>query len=248
MDPYKVLGVSPQATDEEIKKAYKQLSKKYHPDANLNNPNKEQAEEMFKNVQQAYQTIMKQRTGSGNATYGSSAYGNTAYGGNQNSGYGQSSADPFGDFWNMFGGGYQSFFYNETDSYLKAAVSYLQNGYYKEARNVLDGILAQNRGGRWYFYSAQAHNGLGNKMEAMEHAKMAVSFEPDNQTYKNLLQTIENGGNWYESRSRQYSSPTYTGGDLCWKLCLLNFACNVCCGGGGFCCGSPGGYATGPIV
>ena len=51
MDPYKILGVSPDATDEEVKKAYKQLSKKYHPDANINNPNKEQAEEMFKNVQ-----------------------------------------------------------------------------------------------------------------------------------------------------------------------------------------------------
>ena len=60
MDPYKILGVSPDATDEEVKKAYKQLSKKYHPDANINNPNKEQAEEMFKNVQQAYQIIMKQ--------------------------------------------------------------------------------------------------------------------------------------------------------------------------------------------
>ena len=44
MDPYKILGVSPDATDEEVKKAYKQLSKKYHPDANINNPNKEQAE------------------------------------------------------------------------------------------------------------------------------------------------------------------------------------------------------------
>lgn len=54
MDPYKILGVSPDATDEEVKKVYKQLSKKYHPDANINNPNKEQAEEMFKNVQQAY--------------------------------------------------------------------------------------------------------------------------------------------------------------------------------------------------
>ena len=40
MDPYKILGVSPDATDEEVKKAYKQLSKKYHPDANINNPNK----------------------------------------------------------------------------------------------------------------------------------------------------------------------------------------------------------------
>ena len=45
MDPYNVLGIMPGATDEEIKKAYRNLSRKYHPDANVNNPNKLQAEE-----------------------------------------------------------------------------------------------------------------------------------------------------------------------------------------------------------
>ena len=53
-DPYQVLGVSRDASDEEIKKAYRALSRKYHPDANINNPNKDKAEEMFKIVQQAY--------------------------------------------------------------------------------------------------------------------------------------------------------------------------------------------------
>ena len=38
MDPYKVLGIAPGATDEEIKRAYRNLSRKYHPDANVNNP------------------------------------------------------------------------------------------------------------------------------------------------------------------------------------------------------------------
>ena len=61
-DPYSVLGVSRDASEEEIKKAYKILSRKYHPDANINNPNKDQAEEKFKEIQAAYQQIMKERT------------------------------------------------------------------------------------------------------------------------------------------------------------------------------------------
>ena len=60
-DPYKVLGVDRNASDDDIKKAYRTLSKKYHPDANINNPNKEKAEEMFKLVQEAYQQIIYER-------------------------------------------------------------------------------------------------------------------------------------------------------------------------------------------
>ena len=58
-DPYEVLGVSRGASDDEIKKAYRKLSRTYHPDANINNPNKAEAEEKFKQVQQAYKQIME---------------------------------------------------------------------------------------------------------------------------------------------------------------------------------------------
>ena len=61
LDPYSVLGVSRNATDEEIKKAYRKLSRKYHPDANINNPNKDQAEEKFKELQQAYEQNIRER-------------------------------------------------------------------------------------------------------------------------------------------------------------------------------------------
>ena len=56
-DPYSVLGVSRNASEEEIKKAYKTLSRRYHPDANVNNPNKAQAEEKFKEATQAYEIL-----------------------------------------------------------------------------------------------------------------------------------------------------------------------------------------------
>ena len=62
MNPYQVLGISPGASDDEIKKAYRALSRKYHPDANINNPNKAQAEEKFKEVQQAYDQIMRKNS------------------------------------------------------------------------------------------------------------------------------------------------------------------------------------------
>ena len=79
-DPYAVLGVDRSATEEEIKKAYRTLSRRYHPDANVNNPNKAQAEEKFKQIQAAYQQVMKERT-EGYSQYGSATYGQNAYAG-----------------------------------------------------------------------------------------------------------------------------------------------------------------------
>ena len=94
-DPYEVLGVSRGASDDEIKKAYRKLSRTYHPDANINNPNKAEAEEKFKQVQQAYKQIMDEREHGTSYQSGGSSYGGDAYGG-----YG-----PFGGF-DPFGGAY----------------------------------------------------------------------------------------------------------------------------------------------
>ena len=74
MDPYKVLGVDRNATDDEIKKAYRALSRKYHPDANVNNPDKDAVEEKFKQVQNAYDTIMRIRKGEDPSMGGSSPF------------------------------------------------------------------------------------------------------------------------------------------------------------------------------
>ena len=129
-DPYSVLGVDRNASDDEIKKAYRSLSRKYHPDANINNPHKDEAEAKFKEVQQAYQQIMDERekgytSGSGGNTGGSgSGYGGSSYGG-----YG-----PFGGFGPF--GGYGGYGYGdsgsrqeETDPHLKAAANYIRSGH-----------------------------------------------------------------------------------------------------------------------
>ena len=66
-NPYDVLGVSPNASDDEIKRVYRDLTRKYHPDANVNNPLADLAEEKFKEVQEAYDIIMRERANGGNS-------------------------------------------------------------------------------------------------------------------------------------------------------------------------------------
>lgn len=76
-DPYSILGVSPQATDDEIKKAYRDLARKYHPDNYHDNPLADLAQEKMKEINEAYELIQKQREG-GSTSYGSQrAYQNT---------------------------------------------------------------------------------------------------------------------------------------------------------------------------
>ena len=237
-DPYQALGVSRSATEEEIKKAYRSLSRKYHPDANVNNPNKEHAEEKFKEIQQAYQQIMQERERGTSGGYGqSSSGGQGSYGGQ--GGFGGSYWD-FGDFFGGFGGFGGSQGRNRDaggngeSAYHQAASNYIRSGHYKEAVNVLNSM--KDRDARWHYLSAIANSGLGNNVAAMEAAQRAVSMEPGNQEYQQLYAQLQNGGSWYYDRRQSYGSPIVGSGDFCMKLCLANLACNFCCGGG-FCCG-----------
>lgn len=235
-DPYSILGVDRNASDDQIKKAYRSLSRKYHPDANINNPHKDEAEAKFKEVQQAYQQIMDERE----RGYSSSDSGQASGEQGGYNGYGPFGGfDPFGNFGGAYGraggAGSQS---SSTDPHLRAAANYIRSGHYREALNVLDGI--KERSGLWYFYSASANSGLGNNVTALEHAREAVRLEPENMQFRMLLERMEGGGAWYQQRQTMYGYPGSFDSSCCIKLCVANMICNLCCGGGGLCCGGTG--------
>ncbi len=78
MDPYKVLGVSRTATDDDVKRAYRELARKYHPDNYANNPLADLAQEKMKEINEAYDQIQKERT-SGTSQSGSYDQSYTGY-------------------------------------------------------------------------------------------------------------------------------------------------------------------------
>lgn len=250
-DPYKVLGIQQSASDEEVKKAYRTLSRKYHPDANINNPHKDKAEEMFKLVGQAYQQIMDERSGkfAGRSSYGS-PYGSSSTGDNGEyrdygdfgnfGGFGGFGFGGFGDF-GGFGGQNQQQSSGSSDEetiHLRAAANYIQGRHFQEALNVLSGIA--NHSAQWYYYSAIANSGLGNNVIAQQQAQQAVNMEPHNSNYQELLSSLQSGGSWYASQRSPYGSTYGVNGSMCSKLCISWLICNFCCGSTGmFCGGTP---------
>ncbi len=237
-DPYKVLGVSRDASDEEIKKAYRKLSRKYHPDANMDNPNKDQAEEMFKLVQEAYEQIMYEKA----HPYASSDRGTGSSSAGPGYADGSYSYQDFQDFFNQaFGGAYYgggagrgTGYTSEDDAHMQAAANYINNRRYQEALNVLSGI--SDRTARWYYYSAVANAGIGNNVLALQQAQMAVQMEPDNYVYQNLVTRLQSGGSWYTSRQAPYRTNQVDTGSWCLRMCLLNLFLNLFCGGRWYCC------------
>ena len=210
-DPYKVLGVSRDASDEEIKTAYRRLAKKYHPDLN---PGDAEAAKKMQQVNAAYEQIKNPEKAAQHQ---------------QGAGYG-GYYDPFGGF-----GGYRQQadpFGQQGDTYQQAALNYIRFGRYREAISALSN--AAQRDARWYYLSALANDGLGNQVTALEHIRRAVSMEPNNATYLDLLERIEHGGNVYRRQAGNFTG--FSGGSVCRYLCLWYFIQWICCRGHFFCC------------
>ena len=222
-NPYDVLGVSQNASDDEIKKAYRDLTRKYHPDANVDNPLADLAEEKFKEVQEAYDMIMKERA-SGNT-------GGYSYGGGSNSSYGGSSSYGYGNT----GGGYGNYQSAQQDPRLQAAVNYINSRRYREALNTLDQV--PERSALWYYLSGCANAGLGNNVLARDHAAQAVNMEPNNLQYRQLLNQLDFSSRRYQNSP--YGNGYGAGGSTCGTgnmCCDLFIADQLCeCMGGDLC-------------
>lgn len=203
-DPYQVLGVSPDASDEDIKKAYRRLAKKYHPDLN---PGDKAAAQKMQEINAAYEQIKNPEKAAPN----------------QGGGYGY---DPFGGFY-----GQRTYTQQDNeDRYQHAAYQYVQMGRYQEALNILSN--ARERDARWYYISALANNGLGNQVTALEHIRKAVSMEPDNYEYLQVLRIIEQGGTVYRRQAGNFRGFEMRGSPCASLLlcCLCRwFGCPVIC-------------------
>ena len=200
LDPYSVLGVSRDASMDEIKKAYRKLSRKYHPDANINNPNKEEAEEKFKQVQQAYDQIVKERE----------------QGSSQSSWSGG------------FGGGYQTQD-DQRSMEMRAAANYINAAHYQEALNVLNRMTERN-GQWYYYHAvanAGAGNTASAMEDARRAVDMEPNNMQYQQLYQQLQsggQWYWNQGNGYG-----YERPGNGFGNCCCQCLCMNMLCPGCC-------------------
>ncbi len=254
-DPYQVLGVTRNATDDEIKKAYRALTKKYHPDLHPDDPS---AAEKMNEINTAYDAVKNaaareayDRQSAGNP-YGG-AYGGP-YSGGAGGSYGAYSGNT-GSYGNPFYGAYgfggqngtwyewsntgdyyrqQTYQQTERTEY-QAARNYIRNGLYKEALNALEGVPIPERDGRWYFLTATANMYAGNKVAALDAARRATEIDPSNAEYRRLLEQLQQGGDFYNNYSTQFR--TGFGIDrLCLSLLCAQFCLGPACGFRIICC------------
>lgn len=189
-DPYRVLGLDRNATDDDVKRAYRQLAKKYHPDMN---PGDEHAAKMMNDINAAYDQIKNPPK-------------HTA----------QSAADPFGGWYQQ----YSSYENDGQASPLQTARHYIQMRSYHEALHVLSTVAEEKRNAEWYFLSAIANTNLGNRVLGYEHINQACRMDPDNIQYQQMKQRIEHFGQAYHEQQSTFHFGKFDPCQACLGLCI----------------------------
>lgn len=206
-DPYKVLGISTTASDEEVKDAYRKLARKYHPDNYVNNPLSDLATEKMKEINEAYDEIQKQRKNGGASSYGGQSYGGQSYGGYQQS-Y-SSGSTQFADIRRL-----------------------INIGRIADAEELLDGISQSQRNAEWNFLKGTVNYQKGWLDNAVTYYSQACNMEPNNPEYRaalsRLMQQRQGGFNAGSGMGGVGAC------DVCASLFCAN-ACCSCMGGGGGC-------------
>ena len=204
-NPYEVLGVREDATDEEIKEAYRTLARKYHPDKYIDEGLKEMATEKMKTINEAYEEIKNIRAGKSSAGgYGSAGSYGSAGGSGSAGGYGSADYGGSADF---------------------AEVRRLINaGAYMQAERILDAMAADRRGAEWHFLRGCILLRRGWIHDAAKYFDTACRMDPQNAEYRNARLNIE--------RMAQQGSAGRTTGTVCADDgcgCCANLMLADCC-------------------
>ena len=176
-DPYQVLGIPSTATDEEVKKAYRNLARKYHPDNYHDNPLEDLAQERMKEINEAYETIRNQRKAaqSGGQSGCGSGY-NPGYGAGYNTGYNTGYSGAYGAAWQR----------------IRLAIS---QGNLNLAEELLNAQTDHN--GEWNFLKGAVCYKRGWMDEARRYHETAVQMDPGNAEYQRALDMINGNGAAY---------------------------------------------------
>lgn len=250
-DPYKVLGISPDATKEEIKKAYRQKAKQYHPDLNPNDPD---AEKKMNEVNEAYDMLNhpeKYKQTQQQSYHTQNPYGNS-YGGSYGNPYGNPYGQGYGnqseqqrqsggytyyefDFDDLFGFGNRAYGSSRPEPQpgdsqdIRQAIDFINMRKYQYASQILNGMVSSERNARWYYLSALTNKGLGNTILAAEQIERAVQMEPGNQTYQSAKSDIHRSSYTYTEAGRGYHNASDCAGRFCMSYFLLQLYCMCCC-------------------